>query len=161
MLKPSRKIGWSSTLRIVIGTIGTFGGPITWASSLTGICRFIVLMRSKDHSSVGEFAYSLVIHCRMYAEQFRSSMPFDSHPLRNVTASRSTRISSFRSKAMGRTVVSVSIKFFNSIKFVEFICPLTVKRVSPVTVLRILSIWPRFRNLHPDAGQLRFHIKLL
>src|ERR1041385_7505239 len=40
-LNPSRKIGWSSTLRIVIGVLGTFGGPITAGSSLMEIWTFM------------------------------------------------------------------------------------------------------------------------
>src|SRR6476620_8510157 len=41
IFNPSRKIGWSSTLRIVIGVLGTFGGPITGGSSLMEICTFM------------------------------------------------------------------------------------------------------------------------
>src|SRR5229473_1781122 len=87
-----------------------------------------------------EPARSLVIHSRMYAGQFLILMLSVSQISRNLTASRSTRVRSFKSRTMRRPSGSDPNSVCISATFSASIRPLRVKTTSPFAALLIFSI---------------------
>jgi hypothetical protein len=90
---------------------------------------------------------SLVIHSRMYAGQSLSLILSASQLLRNLTASRSTRVRSFKSKTMRRPSASLRTCASNSAMFSTSIRPLSFMTISPFTSLVIFSTHPLLRIL--------------
>src|ERR1700757_4109387 len=84
----------------------------------------------------------------MYAGQFLIWMLSVSQLFRNLTASRSTRVRSFRSKTMRRPFGSDPNNVSSSATFSASIRPLKVNTTSPFAALLIFSIDPQF--LFPD-----------
>src|SRR5262249_49100379 len=93
---------------------------------------------------------SLAIHSRTYAGQFSSVTPRDSHCARNVTASRSTSVTSFRSIAIERGRFSCPTRSPSPTRCSGSMRPLTVSRTTPPSV--VLSIFnpELFRSLEPE-----------
>src|SRR5215467_2435145 len=85
------------------------------------------------------FLLVVVIHSRMYAGQFLSTIPFVSHRERKTTASRLTRVTSFKSKTI-RMAPSDLSKLSTSAMFSVPILPLSAITTPPLALLWALSI---------------------
>ena len=81
----------------------------------------------------------VVIHSRMYAGQFLSTIPFVSHRERKATASRLTRVTSFKSKTI-RMAPSDLSKLSTSAMFSVPILPLSAITTPPLALLWALNI---------------------
>src|SRR5262252_8962003 len=86
---------------------------------------------------------SLLIHSRMYGEQFLICTSA-SHLARKVTASRSTKLRSLRSRTIRRPFASALNSLSNSPKPSASIRPLSLKTTSLFAALVIRSIRPLF-----------------
>src|SRR5215470_10743731 len=107
---------------------------------------------------------SLLIHSRMYGGQFLICTSA-SHLARKMTASRSTKVRSFRSRTIRRPSVSASNSLSNSATLFPSIRPLSLKIASPFAALVIRSIRPLSGSLTSrdvrHTGRLKANISPL
>jgi hypothetical protein len=97
----------------------------------------------------------LVIHSRTYAEQFSSVMLSTSQRSRKLTASWSTKVTSFKSSTLRRPSVSDLTNVSSSAMLSTSIWPLNVKTTCPLADLRIISIPPPRETKILTIGNLK------
>src|SRR6267143_3521294 len=118
----------------------------------------VVIQKRLDTTSIQPPARSHVIPSRLYAGQFLILMLSVSQLSRNRTASRSTRVRSFKSKTMRRPFTSDPNRAFVSPTFSASIRPLNLKTTSPFAALVIFSIDPLWNEILDTRRQLRLQL---